>query len=76
MSLMPFMKALATFLYGRVVFAVLGSLGSILFPTMISISSESIVVTRDVLLYSESAISRDGGKSVWKPFGGNLAKWG
>lgn len=61
---MPFIKALATFLYGRVVFTVLSSLGSILFSTMISISSESIVVARDVLLYAESAISRNGGKNV------------
>ena len=64
MSLIPFIKALATFLYGPVVFTVLISLGSILFSTMISISSESIVVARDVLLYTESAISRDGGKNV------------
>jgi hypothetical protein len=34
-------------------------------------------VARDVLLYAESAIGRDGEKkSVWNPFGGNLAKWG
>jgi hypothetical protein len=43
-------------------FTVLSSLGSILFSTMISISSESIVVARDVLLYAESAIGRDGEK--------------
>ncbi|KAI4541414.1 hypothetical protein MG293_008556, partial [Ovis ammon polii] len=40
----------------RVIFTIPGSLGSILFSTMISISSEFITTAKDVFLYSESTI--------------------
>lgn len=56
--------SLCNFLCERVIFTVLSSLGSILFSTMISISSESIVLAKDVLLYLEHTISRNGGKNV------------
>ncbi|KAI4569642.1 hypothetical protein MJT46_006936 [Ovis ammon polii x Ovis aries] len=47
----------------RVIFTIPGSLGSILFSTMISISSEFITTAKDVFLYSESTIVETSRKS-------------
>ena len=48
-------------------------LGSILFSTMISISSEFITTAKDVFLYSESTIGKDEkniycSKAIWGQF--------
>lgn len=57
--LVAFQGSSGDFLCEWVISTGLSSRGSVLFLTMISISSESIVTAKDVSLYSESTISRD-----------------